>query len=28
MILAGMEVLPRVGYAKPTPEHPTVWMCS
>ena len=28
LVLAGMEVLPRVGYAKPTPDHPTVWMCN
>jgi len=27
MVLAGVEVLPRVGYAKPTPDHPTTWMC-
>lgn len=26
-ILAAMEVLPRVGYARPTPDHPTVWLC-
>ncbi|MBK6489301.1 MAG: hypothetical protein IPF98_21160 [Gemmatimonadetes bacterium] len=27
MVLAGVEVLPRTGYAMPTPDHPTVWMC-
>ncbi|MEO6446302.1 MAG: hypothetical protein ABIZ91_07050 [Gemmatimonadaceae bacterium] len=28
MVLAGTEVLPRIGYALPTPDHPTVWMCT
>lgn len=28
LVLAGMEVLPRVGYAKPSPDHPTAWMCN
>ena len=28
LTLAAVEVLPRVGYAKPTPDHPTVWMCN
>jgi hypothetical protein len=27
MVLAAVEVLPRTGYAKPTPDHPTIWMC-
>jgi hypothetical protein len=26
-VLGATEVLPRVGYAKPTAEHPAVWMC-
>lgn len=28
LILASMDVLPRVGYAKPTTEHPAGWSCS
>lgn len=28
IVLAAVEVLPRTGYAKPTPEHPAIWMCS
>lgn len=27
LILASIEVLPRVGYAKPTLEHPPIWTC-
>jgi len=27
LVLAAQEVLPRVGYAIPTPSHPTEWMC-
>lgn len=27
IVLGAIEVLPRVGYAKPTAAHPTVWMC-
>jgi len=27
MVLAAIEVLPRVGYAIPTPDHPVTWMC-
>jgi hypothetical protein len=27
LILGSMEVLPRVGYAKPDPRHPTGWVC-
>lgn len=27
MVLAAIEVLPRVGYAMPDPNHPTIWMC-
>ena len=27
LVLAAQEVLPRVGYAKPTPEHPARWGC-
>ena len=26
-VLGAIEVLPRVGYAKPTPVHPAYWMC-
>lgn len=28
LILAGLDVLPRVGYAKPTTEHPVTWSCA
>jgi putative flippase GtrA len=28
LILASLDVLPRVGYAKPTLEHPAEWYCS
>ena len=28
LVLAGLEVLPRVGYAFPTVSHPATWMCS
>ena len=28
LILAAMEVLPRVGYAKGDPTHPVTWSCS
>ncbi len=27
LILAAMDVLPRIGYAKPTTEHPAAWAC-
>jgi hypothetical protein len=27
LVLAAAEVLPRVGYAKPTAAHPAVWAC-
>ncbi|MBX3133468.1 MAG: hypothetical protein KF689_08815 [Gemmatimonadaceae bacterium] len=27
LILAALDVLPRVGYAKPTVEHPATWTC-
>ena len=27
VVLAAVEVLPRVGYAKPDAAHPAVWMC-
>ena len=27
LILAAIEVLPRVGYAKPTEAHPAIWSC-
>jgi len=26
-LLGAQEVLPRIGYAKPTLEHPSVWEC-
>ena len=26
-VLGAREVLPRIGYAKPTPEHHAVWRC-
>ena len=26
-LLAAQQVLPRIGYAKPDPAHPAVWMC-
>ena len=26
-ILGAQELLPRIGYAKPTLEHPSVWQC-
>ena len=27
LLLAAIEVLPRVGYAIPTPGHPAIWSC-
>ena len=27
LVLAAVEVLPRVGYARPDTDHPTMWMC-
>ncbi len=27
LLLASLDVLPRVGYAKPTAEHPAAWAC-
>ena len=27
LILGAIEVLPRVGYAKPDPQHPAAWTC-
>jgi hypothetical protein len=27
LVLGSMEVLPRVGYAKPDANHPTTWSC-
>ena len=27
LILAAIDVLPRIGYAKPTVEHPAAWSC-
>ncbi len=27
IVLAGVEVLPRVGYARPTAERPAAWAC-
>jgi hypothetical protein len=26
-ILGAQEILPRIGYATPTLEHPSVWEC-
>ena len=28
LVLGAIEVLPRVGYAKPTIDHPAIWSCS
>ncbi len=28
LVLAGLDVLPRIGYAIPTAEHPATWSCS
>ena len=28
LVLAGLEVLPRVGYAIPTTDHPATWSCA
>jgi hypothetical protein len=28
LVLAGLEILPRVGYAIPTASHPATWTCS
>lgn len=28
LILAALDVLPRMGYAKPTLEHPAAWSCN
>lgn len=28
LVLASLDVLPRIGYAKPTTEHPATWSCS
>ena len=28
IVLATIEILPRVGYAAPTASHPATWMCS
>jgi hypothetical protein len=27
LVLASLDVLPRIGYAKPTLEHPAAWAC-
>lgn len=27
LILGSIEVLPRIGYAKPDPTHPAIWAC-
>ncbi|GAC1651043.1 MAG: hypothetical protein NVS4B3_10860 [Gemmatimonadaceae bacterium] len=27
LVLFGMEVLPRAGYAKPSVDHPAIWAC-
>jgi hypothetical protein len=26
-ILGAIEILPRIGYGTPTPEHPATWLC-
>lgn len=28
LVLAGLEILPRTGYAAPSTQHPATWMCS
>lgn len=28
LVLAAMDVLPRIGYAKPTADHPAAWACT
>ena len=28
LVLGSLEVLPRIGYAKPDGRHPTVWACT
>jgi hypothetical protein len=28
LILGAIEVLPRIGYAKPDPKHPAAWTCT
>lgn len=28
LMLASLDVLPRIGYAKPTLEHPAAWSCN
>jgi hypothetical protein len=28
LVLAGLEILPRTGYAAPDAQHPATWMCS
>ena len=28
LLLAGLEILPRIDYAIPTASHPAAWMCS
>ncbi|HEY7860553.1 MAG TPA: hypothetical protein VIB98_03875 [Gemmatimonadaceae bacterium] len=28
LVLAGLEILPRTGYAAPSASHPATWMCS
>ena len=27
LVLGSIDVLPRIGYAKPTPQHPATWAC-
>ena len=27
LVLGGTEILPRIGYAKPTVQHPAIWSC-
>jgi hypothetical protein len=28
LVLGAIEVLPRIGYAKPDPKHPSAWTCT
>jgi hypothetical protein len=28
LVLGAIEVLPRIGYAKPDPKHPAAWTCT
>jgi hypothetical protein len=28
MVLGSIQVLPRIGYGKPDPQHPATWACT